>query len=579
MRELSDQARVLIAFLVSIGILFVWSLFFAPKPPQRPPAPPSRTGQPAATGAPAAAEQPAAAIVPAAPAAQPVPVIRAAEEKLLVVENNLYRVTFSNRGATVQSWQLKNYRDDHKPPRTLDVVHTAAAQQLGEWPLSLLLEDAELEARANQALYQFDPDRLELHAPAELTFRWSDGRLAVSKRLTFESSYIVSLETSVLLDGQPLEHAVAWRGGFGDTTVPNSAAQVRVFFRTDGSLEALDHSKLGTPDVAAQPRRHELPVRFGGIEDRYFAAAFLPPAGADAASLALWHWKREREFTQDDKTLKEPVAAVAVGTPMSGPLDVRLYVGPKQLDELSALRPPLGELVNFGWFSFIAVPLFYFLEWIHDFIPNYGWAIVLMTFVINMLLFPLKVKSFRSMQKMQKVMPEIKAIKEKYKKYPLRDPRRQQEQQEVMAVWKREGINPMGGCLPMLLQMPIWFALFQMLNTAIELRHAPWLGWIHDLSAHDPYYILPVVMTVTMYITMATTPSTSPDPMQQRMMKLMPLMMGFFFLRVSSGLVLYIMTSNLVGMGQQWYLNRTAPPPKEKGPKRKRERERKKAGR
>jgi YidC/Oxa1 family membrane protein insertase len=575
-KELSDQARVLIAFLLSIGILFVWSYFFAPKPPVRPAGPQGEAaGQPAAP----APVQPPVAVPPASPgepAAPAVPVIAAAEERLLVVENNLYRITFSNRGATARSWQLNGYQDDHKPPRPLDLVHTDAAQQLGEWPLSLLLEDAELETRANQALYQVEPDSAELHAPAEVTFRWSDGHLAVTKRLKFESGYVVGLETSVQLDGRPLLHGVAWRGGFGDTTVPGFTEQVRVFFRTDGSLEALNHRKLGTPDAAAQPLRHEQPVRFGGIEDRYFAAAFLPPEET-AASLALWHWKREHEFTQDGKKIREPVVAVAAGPPVPGPFAARLFVGPKQLDVLNALRPPLGELVDFGWFSFLAVPLFYSLQWIYGFLPNYGWAIVLMTFVINMLLFPLKVKSFRSMQKMQKVMPQIKAIKEKYKKYPLRDPRRQQEQQEMMALWKREGINPTSGCLPMLLQMPIWVALFRMLNTAIELRHAPWVGWIRDLSAHDPYYILPIAMTVTMYMTMATTPSTSPDPAQQRLMKLMPLMMGFFFLQFASGLVLYILTSNLVGMAQQWYLNRTMPPPQEKGPKRRREREKQKA--
>lgn len=559
MRELSDQARVLLAFLLSMVILFVWSYFFAPKPPVRPPATPPETPP----------EQVAA---PPAPSATPLPAMAATEERLVVVDGDLYRVTLSNRGATARSWLLKQYRDNHQPPRTLDLVYTEAAQQLDEWPLALLLEDAELEARVNRALFEVDSAAVELHPPAEITFRWSDGRLAVTKRLQFASDYVVLLETSVLLDGQPLLHAVAWRGGFGDNTAPNFAAQTRVFFRTDGSLEAQGPGKLGQPGNASRPQRHELPVRFAGIEDRYFAAAFLPPENT-AGALAVWHWQREREFVQDNQTHRQPIAEVAVGALLPGPFRGRLYVGPKQLDVLNALRPPLGELVNFGWFGFISVPLFYFLQWLHRFVPNYGWAIVAMTVLINMLLFPLKVKSFRSMQKMQKLMPQMRAIKEKYKKFPLRDPRRQQEQQEMMALFKREGVSPMSGCLPMLLQMPIWIALFQMLNTAIELRHAPWIGWIHDLSAHDPYYILPVAMTLTMYLMMATTPTTSPDPVQQRMIKLMPLFMGIFFLRISSGLVLYILTSNLVGMAQQWYLSRTAPPPREKGPRRRRERE------
>jgi YidC/Oxa1 family membrane protein insertase len=193
-------------------------------------------------------------------------------------------------------------------------------------------------------------------------------------------------------------------------------------------------------------------------------------------------------------------------------------------------------------------------------------------------LFPLKVKSFRSMQKMQRVMPEIKQIQAKYKKYGMRDPRKQEEQKEIMAVWKREGVNPMGGCLPMLLQMPIWIGLYQMLWSAIELRHAPWILWIQDLSSRDPYFVLPVVMALTMWLMQKMTPTTATDPMQQRMMALMPIMFGgmFVIIPIASGLVLYILTSNVVGIAQQWYLLRTAPQPEprmSKKSKKKRQRE------
>jgi YidC/Oxa1 family membrane protein insertase len=189
-----------------------------------------------------------------------------------------------------------------------------------------------------------------------------------------------------------------------------------------------------------------------------------------------------------------------------------------------------------------------------------------MTIIINTVLFPLKVKSWRSMQKMQKVQPEIKAIQDKYKKYSVRDPRKQEMNKEMMAVYQREGVSPMGGCLPMLLQMPIWIALYSMLSATIELRHAPWIFWIKDLSAHDPYYILPILMTLTMYWMQKMTPMTTTDPMQQKMLTLMPLFMGILFFRMMSGLVLYILTSNVIGISQQWYLNRTSPlkPSKEK---------------
>jgi YidC/Oxa1 family membrane protein insertase len=217
--------------------------------------------------------------------------------------------------------------------------------------------------------------------------------------------------------------------------------------------------------------------------------------------------------------------------------------------------------VQFGWWGFIAEPLFYALRWIYHYIPNYGWAIVLITIAINMVMFPLKVKSMRAMQKMQKVAPEIKSIQERYKKYSMRDPRKAEMNKEVMAVYSREGINPLGSCWPTLIQMPIWFGLYRMLANTIELRHAPWIGWIHDLSARDPYYILPVVMAVSMYFMQKMTPTPGMDPAQAKMMALTPLIFGGMFALSPSGLALYILSSNLIGIGQQWYLYRTAPPP------------------
>ncbi len=245
-----------------------------------------------------------------------------------------------------------------------------------------------------------------------------------------------------------------------------------------------------------------------------------------------------------------------------------MYVGPKALEELSAQHPPLEELVQFGWLGIIAKPLLDVLRWIYRYVPNYGWAIVLLTLVINMALFPLKVKSWHSMKNVAKVAPEVEAIKQRYAKYSLSDPRKKKMNEEMMEVYKREGINPMGGCLPTLLQFPIWFAFYRMLGTAIELRHAPWILWVHDLSARDPFYILTVLMAITMYLMTKMTPQTITDPAQQKMMALMPLMFGvmFFVFPVSCGLILYILTQNIVGIGQQWYLNRTEPlPAKGKG--------------
>jgi YidC/Oxa1 family membrane protein insertase len=302
-----------------------------------------------------------------------------------------------------------------------------------------------------------------------------------------------------------------------------------------------------------------------GIEDHYFAAAFMPaePPGGQPAPAVMTLSGRQLTVTAlvDGKAQQEIRPEVAAGTTLIGPLDLRVFVGPKDLDLLKTVHPPLDSLVQFGWWGFIASPLFYALRWMHTYSPNYGWAIVLLTAAINTILYPLTQRSWRSMQKMQKVAPEIKSIQDRYKKYSMKDPRKQEMNKEVMAVYAREGINPMGSCLPMLAQMPIWFGINRMLTATIELRHAPWMFWISDLSLRDPYYVLPILMAVMMYVQQKMTPMAATDPSQQRMMTMMPLMMGamFIFLPLSSGLYVYILTSNVIGVAQRWHLNRTAP--------------------
>jgi YidC/Oxa1 family membrane protein insertase len=300
-----------------------------------------------------------------------------------------------------------------------------------------------------------------------------------------------------------------------------------------------------------------------GIQDRYFAAVFLPPHGPAAGSLETRDWKVPRTVKVDDKDTDEPVPQIATASSGQPATTLRVYVGPKDYDELKKMSPPLQGLVNFGWLEFVADPLFHALKWIHKYVSNWGWDIVVLTLLLNMILFPLRISSYKSAQKMQRVAPEIKQIQEKYKKYSMRDPRKAEMNKEVMAVYSREGINPVGSCVPQLLQFPIWFGLYRSLQGTIELRHAPWFGWIRDLSAKDPYYILPVLMGVSMYFSSKMTPMTSTDPQQQAMMKFMPLTMAAMFMVIPypSGLAVYILTSGLVGVVQQWYLNRSHPAP------------------
>lgn len=589
LNEMSDQTRAVIAAALALIVILGWGFFYkAPPPPQSQPQSgititQSAGGSTPSQSAPAPQQvaPPPRVAAPATPAAPPAPVATANGEQNITIESDVYRVVLSNRGAVARSWQLTKFTDEHTPPRTLDLVQSDASQANGGWPFSLQTGDLQLQTAANQGLYVITENGAPvangatIKAPAELEFHWSDGQNEVTKRWKFDQSYIFQLDTSVKQDGKPVVHGVAWRGGFGDSTAFRAALQTQAFDGSNGSLTALTTKKLGASGQPAVPAEQAGSFDAVGVQDLYFAVAFLPPSVEPGKpvpnDLRLNAWQLTRSTVQPDgKTAQEVVPEVAAGlNGATGTQSMRVFVGPKDLDTLKAVRPPLNGLVQFGWWGFIAEPLFYSLRWMHNYISNYGWAIVIMTLVINMVLYPLKVKSWRSMQRMQKVAPEIKQIQEKYKKYGMRDPRKQEMNKEVMAVYSREGINPMGSCLPTVAQMPIWFGLYRMLNVSIDLRQAPWFSWIHDLSRPDPYYILPVIMAILMWAVTKMTPQTVTDPSQQKMMTLMPVMFGGMFIvfPVSSGLVLYILTSNLVAMAQQWHLNRTSPlkpPPKAK---------------
>ena len=566
--KFTPELRILVASLLSFGVIILWARFFGPKP-QVPPAQGNRPAMtaPATPGPatpPAANTAQAAAPATIAPA-KPVNVAAKSEsqERTIVVENSLYRVEISNRGAVVKSWQLKNYKDDAKPQRVLDVVHPDASQQTGGWPFALVLDDEQLQNAANSGLYQISSDGINVHAPADVVLTWSDSRLEVTKRFHFDHTYVVRVETSVKLSGNPIKAGLGWLGGFGDPTVTNPAPveTVTTYYSEGGKITNFPHKKLDSLDKLG-PGLWQGGKDFLGIEDRYFTAAFLPPNGAAPGTLETRYWKASRTVkAADGQETTEPVPQVAVAAPMQ-PLALRVYVGPKDYDDLKKMNPPVHGLISFGWLEFIAEPLFHGLKWLHNYIPNWGWAIVVLTLVINMLLFPLRISSYKTTLKMQRVAPEIKAIQEKYKKYSMRDPRKAEMNKEVMAIYSREGINPVGGCFQMFLQMPVWFGLNTVLRYAIEIRHAHW-WWIKDLSSKDPYYILPVLMGLSMYLVSKMTPMTATDPQQQAMMKIMPVTMAGIFMisPISSGLALYILTSSVVGIGQQWYLNRTHPVP------------------
>ena len=483
---------------------------------------------------------------------------QATSESETVIENDLYSITFTNRGAQVKSWVLKKYKDNHG--QLLDLVNSAAAPKYG-YPLSLWMYDEALRNKVNSALYVAS-DFGTLHVPGSVTFEYADADIAVRKTFRFDNSYVVRIETSVSSKGSSVTALPMWPAGFGDETSAASYSSSQIEHQYNGNTERLAAKK------AIGGNTLQGPFNWAGVTDQYFAAAFVPDDPRNLAVVTLHNLvdiPKNLDKPNPNETVKASVLGVAVGNP-GGPTVERIYVGPKALSVLESVPVPtiseqpqdLRALVDFGYLGVVARPLFIWLKWTYEhWVPNWGWAIVIQTLIINLALLPLRISSMKAALKMQKVQPQMKAIQEKYKKYGMRDPRRQEMNAEIGALMKREGANPVGGCLPMLIQMPFLFAYYRMLGAAIDLRQAHWL-WIRDLSSSDPYYILPIAVVITMLLTQRMTPQTGMDPAQQRMMNvMMPVMMGVICFNLAAGLCLYWSEGNLVGIVQQVIMNRT----------------------
>jgi YidC/Oxa1 family membrane protein insertase len=567
---MNQEKRVILAFALSFAVLMLWSLLFKRLAP-----PPPRTAPSAPAALPARPAPEAKEARPPAPVQ--LPIMQGGKAQEIVVEGDLYRVVLDTRGAVVKSWILKKYRDEKENP--LDIVNRPACESLG-FPMSLGVADAELSKELNTALYVAKPGNGSLNAPASLEFVYSDGKVQAQKKFFFGPGYEIHAEASVF-DGQhylPLE--VAWPGGFGDHSLPPALAALSdqaVYQKASASGVTHDNlmpsffsrfssSLAGAPQKGSQAEISG-PLTLAGLEDLYFAAVFLPDHQDEVfrADRQVWtpsDWKGK------DSEKPKPLLGW-LGTPQPKPLAFRLFLGPKDLDVLRTVNPPLDRLVDFGWFSIIAKPLFLALRYVYEhWAHNWGWAIVILTVLINLLMFPLKLKSIRSAQEMQKIAPQVKIIQEKYKQYKFNDPRKQRMNQEVMKLYQEHGINPLGGCLPMALQLPFLYAFYNVLRHAIELRHAPWIWCVRDLSMPDkchllgiPLPVLPTLIIVTTFILQKMTPMATADPGQQRMMLIMPLVFGFIFYNLAAGLVLYYLTANIVGVAQQAFINRRLPAP------------------
>lgn len=550
---------MLLIFLLMFILVFAFEKFYP-----HPPAPASQTKQAQTTKekAPAAPEAPVAEVAAASAPAPVVPAVagtkQASAETETVIENSLYKITFTNRGGLVKSWILKRYKNDTQTG-PLDLVNNDASQKYG-YPLSLWTYDEALRNKLNSVLYVPSVTGTQT-APADVTFEYSEGGLAVRKTFHFDHSYVVGVETSVTQDGKNVSALPAWPAGFGDQDSPAFYAAGLIDSQYNDKVERTAYKKISGGATIPGP------FHWAGPTDQYFAAVFIPD---DPATSALVTLRNPLTVARDpDKpkgeTTSVDVLGAAVGN-LHGPTRERAFVGPKELQDLQKVEIPgvagaetnLTGLVDFGWWGLIAKPLFVWLRWTYShMVANWGWAIVLQTFIITVALLPLRFSQMKSMLKMQRIQPQIKSIQEKYKKYSLRDPRKAAMNEEISAIYKREGVNPIGGCLPLLIQFPFIIAYYKMLGTALDLRHAHWL-WIHDLSAADPYYILPIFMVLSMVVTQRMTPQVGMDASQQRMMNLMmPIMMGFIFFRLAAGLNLYYAESNLISIAQQAVMNRS----------------------
>ena len=478
------ERRLLLVFALTFLVIVLFQPLLKKYLPQSAaPAPePPVAAQPSAQTAAATTPPP---LAPASGASK-----QAAAEAETVIENDLYRVTFTNRGGLVKSWVLKTYFDEHGKP--LELVSNAAPAY--GYPMSLWTYDEAQRNKINSTLYVAS-DSGSLKAPAKLTFEYSDADVSVRKTFSFDHTYVVHLETSVVSKGSQVSALPMWPAGFGDQSSPSSYAASRIEHQYNDKIERLDIKKIS--GGATLPG----PFNWAGAVDQYFAAVFLPDDIQNAAMVTLRHQvdvPKDARNPKPGETIKTDVLGVGVGN-LHGPSVERLYVGPKSLGVLESVSvptltgapPDLRGLINFGFFGVIARPLFLWLKWTYGWIHNWGWAIVIQTLIINLALLPLRISSMKSALKMQKVAPQIKAIQEKYKKYSMRDPRKQEMNQEVSALYKAEGVNPVGGCLPMVIQMPFLFAYYSMLGAALDLRQAPWL-WIRDLSSPDPWHLLPI---------------------------------------------------------------------------------------
>ena len=458
-------------------------------------------------------------------------------EQTVTVETNLVRLRLSNRGGVIQSWELKRYHTAPPEGKPVQLVY-----QGGKFrgPLSITVANADIDKTLREGLYHIEKDFTILdasHPIGHVTMQFHDPvtHLGVEKRLTFHyDSYVV--DVAVAMEGVTESYDVGLGTNFGIVEWGDG------FIGLIGSASLVDDKvEKETPDTELE--RKGL-VQWVALQDKYFISVLLPKQGTAALV------KKE-----GDKIVSAGVRMAASGAGTS--VSLQLYAGPKEYDTLRSLNVGLEDTIDFGWFIFgswtvvksVAKPIFYVLRFIHDYTYNYGVTIILLTLSIKLLFVPLQYKSYKSMKMMQMIQPKVAAVQEKFKDD------RDRLNKELIKLYRDQKVNPVGGCLPMVLQMPVFVALFNILYMTIDLRQAPFMLWITDLSVQDPYYVLPVIMGATMVIQQKITPTTM-DPTQAKIMLVLPVFMTFLFVNFPAGLVLYWLTNNVLTISQQVFTDR-----------------------
>jgi len=534
------EKRLILAIVLSFLVLALYQMLFIKNKPQPQPEQPvpAQTQVPVREAAPEpkTVEPPAAAEAGAAPA-QAIEQAQAGSEQQIIIDTSLYQAVWSNRGAALHSWRLKAHLDENK--EGLELVSRRAAE-MGTFPFFLDTKDAELDRAANGSLFIPSATRIELQdgQTGELKFSYSDGNtIKIEKTFVFiGGAYDFDVRMSVWKQGQAVEPRVIWGPGIGNPVFSPKKQQ----FGVGSGIAVLAANKVyRVNDRKYQPEASAFNfANWAAYEDNYMTALFVtPPQQGTAQFLRVAIDQKLADFF------------LSVSVPQ------KAYIGPKDFDRLRAFGHDAKKIINFGFFGAIAEILLIGIKAIHRFFPNWGFAIIILTMLIKIVFFPLTYSSTKSMARMQELQPKIKALRAKYKKAKQDIGQRRQMNEEMMKLYKEHGINPAGGCLPILIQIPVFWGFFRMLVVAIEFRHSPFVLWIKDLSVHDPYYVTPILMGATQFISQKMTP-TSADPAQARMMLIMPVVMTVFFMNFQSGLVLYWLTNNVLQIGQQYIMNR-----------------------